>query len=568
MAHRGPTVLHLNLADQSFEVRTHEDLAPLVGGLGWALALFEECLPVRNASRSDACGEEEPIVLAIGPLSGIIPGCSKTIAVFRSPQNGFLTTSLGGGHLARFLRFAGYQALVIKGTAEKPTLISLDEEQAIFKDGAHLVNKEVAEAFELLFTTEGMPGRRSILTTGLAAEKGITFCPLYIDEFFAFARGGLGTAFNQKNLRGLIVSGAEGEDLEDARRYDEIFYSILTKTQGFKELGLLGTLKNLTVEKKISGVPFENLNEPNFEDQHRLVEAFTDSARLSCGGCPVGCIHLIPHEGNYTPYDYEGVAALGPLLGLTIKDEIAQLLVKAYQVGVDPTSLGAILAYLTEKEKLSFGNVDTYLTLIEALLARKEDWAKVLSGGLESGVKQLGGEEFALILAGTEFLPYFNGYATVLSQALSLSATTEENRGFLLDLDLLSAKGGSASGGKGELEPEVVVAVLVEEEKKKTLTELLIGCGHLSPVFEEMSVAFGVLEALGVGVSHEGLGKTVEEVFNHKLSLQKKLGFDPQDVKIPAKFFSVPSPQGILEAKKLKEMVKIYAEHIFSQAQR
>jgi len=112
------------------------------------------------------------------------------------------------------------------------------------------------------------------------------------------------------------------------------------------------------------------------------------------------------------------------------------------------------------------------------------------------------------------------------------------------------------------------VAVLVEEEKKKTLTELLIGCGHLSLVFEEMSVAFGVLEALGVGVSHEGLGKAVEEVFNHKLSLQKELGFDPQDVKIPAKFFSVPSPQGILEARKLKEMVKIYAKHIFSQAQR
>lgn len=554
MARHTPTVLHLNLTDQSFEVRTHEDLAPLVGGLGWALALFEESLkeePIRGELA-------ESIVLAIGPLTGVFPGCSKTIAVFRSPQNGFLTTSLGGGHLARFLHFAGYQALVISGAAEKPTFITLDEEQAIFKDGAHLVNKEVAEGFELLFATEGMSGKRSILATGLAAEKGITFSPLYIDEFFAFARGGLGTAFNRKNLKGLIVSGAKGEDLDGRRRYEEIFYSILAKMQGFKEFGISGTLKNLVVEKKISGIPFENLNEPNFEDQHKLAEAFADSARLSCGGCPVGCIHLIPHEGNYIPYDYESVVALGPLLGLTAKGEVVQLLARAYQVGLDPTSLGAVLAYLAEKEKLSFGDVDTYLTLTDALLVGKEDWAKALAGGLESGARQLGGEKFALTLAGMEFLPYFNGYATVLSQALSLSATTEENRGFLLDLDLL----------KGELEPNLVVAALVEEEKKKTLTELLIGCGYLSPVFEQISVAFSALEAMGIGISHEGLRKTVEEVFNRKLSLQKKLGFDPQDVKIPAKFFSVPSPQGILEARKLKEMVKIYAKHIFSQAQR
>lgn len=546
MAYPGPRVLHINLADQSFEVRIHEDLVPLVGGLGWALTLFEEYL------------SEEPVILAIGPLSGIIPGCSKTIAVFRSPQSGFLTSSLGGGYLARFLRFAGYQALVIKGVAEKQTFISLDGEQVTFKDGSHLVNKEVPEAFELLFASEGMPGKRSILAAGLAAGKGITFAPLYVDEFFSFPRGGLGTVFSQKNLKGLVVSGFEEEDLKDSRQYEEVFRSVSARAKGFEELKALGTLKNLIVERKISGVPFENLSEPNFSDQHQLVKAFGDSSsRVSCSGCPVGCIHLVSHEGTYIPYDYEGVVALGPLLGLTAKEEIVPLLAKAYRSGLDPTSLGAILAYLIEKEKFSFGSVDTYLTLIDALLVKKENWARALSRGLESGVEQLGGEDFALTLAGTEFLPYFNGYATVLSQALSLSATTEENRGFLLDLDLL----------KGELEPRSVVASLIEEEKKKIFIELLIGCGYLSPLFEETSIAFSVLEALGAGIAHEGLESAVEESFKRKLVLQKKLGFDPQGVRIPTRLFSVPSPQGILEEGKLREMVKIYYENQFQAKQ-
>lgn len=564
---QAPTVLHLNLSDQSFEVRTHEDLAPLVGGLGWAMALFEEELttkaePANSSTRRvkksepdgfSLAGSElaEPIVFAVGPLSAVFPGCSKTIAIFRSPQSGFLATSLGGGHLARFLRFAGYQALLVRGKAAKPILVSLEKEQVSFKEGAHLMNKEVPEAFEILFNTEGVPGRRSMLATGLVAERGVTFSPLYIDEFFSFPRGGLGTAFAQKNLKALVVSGAEGEELKDPARYGEIFYSILEKTQGFEELARWGTLKNLLIERKISGIPFENLSESNFEDQNHLLESFTNaSRRLSCGGCPVGCIHLASCAGAFFPYDYEGAISLGPLLGLTSAEESSSLLAKAYRIGLDPTSLGAVLAYLIEKEKLSFGNLDTYLALIDALLAGKENWAKALGKGLESGVGELGGEDFALSLAGMEFLPYFNGYATVLSQALSLSATTEENRGYLLDLDLL----------KGEPEPEAAVAALLLEEKRKTLSEMLIGCGLLSPLFEEESIAFSALEALGIGISHEELEKVVEEVFRRKLSLQKELGFNPEDVKIPAKLFSVPSPQGMLEEGKLREMIKAYVK--------
>jgi len=541
MAHHTPTVLHLDLANQSFEVRTHEDLAPWVGGLGWALALLEEYW------------EEDPIVFAIGPLSGIIPGCSKTIAVFRSPQNGFLTAALGGGHLARSLRFAGYQAVVIKGVAEKPVVINLDKEQALFKDGAYLMNKETGQVFDLLLSSEGVPGQRSVLATGLAAEQGITFSSLYIDEFFAFPRGGLGTAFSQRRLKGLVVSGSGEEDLGTLKQYEEIFSLLLSKVRGFEELERRGTLKNLEVERKISGVPFENLNEPNFEDQNQLVESFTSPARLSCDGCPVGCLHLVLHDKNYIPYDFESVVALGPLLGLTSKEEVVQLLSTAYRVGLDPTSLGVILAYLTEKEKLSFGDVETYLTLVDAFLDGKEDWAKALGLGLDEGVKQLGGAEFALTLGGMEFLPYFNGYASILSQALSLSATTEENRGFLLDLDLL----------KGELDPALVVTALVAEEKKKILSQLLIGCGYLSLVFEETATAFAALEGVGAGVGHEELEDAVKKIFAQKLSLQKRSGFNPHHVKIPARFFSVPSPHGLLEEGKLRQMIKIYCENYF-----
>lgn len=535
-----PTFLHLNLSDQTFEVKSYDELIPKIGGLGWALSVYGKFI------------DEDPLVFAIGPLSGIFPGASKTIAVFKSPQTGGLATSLGGGHLARFLRFAGYQGMVVTGKAPHPLLVSVDEETITFGDATSLLALEVPKIFEQIFSSEGVPGRRSVLVTGPAAEAGFAYAPLYVDEFFSFPRLGLGRAFAQKNLKGLIVSGSKGELIEDKRLYREVFLSLLKSLKGYQELSKLGTLRNLAVEKKISGVPYQNLSEANFEGGEIFAEQFwPHSKRVSCGGCPVGCIHLYKEKEKerFTFYDYEGVAALGPLLGLSSLEEVGQLLARAWGLGLDPTSLGAVLAYLTEKEKLAFGSLETYLDLLVALTTAQEEWALKLRLGLPP-------EDRALTVGGIEFLPYFNGYTSLLSQALRLGATTEENRGFLLDLDLLQK----------EISPQEAVGRLVAAEERKTLAELLIGCGYLASVYEDPATAFAAFSALGYSISHEEILKTAREVFRQKLALEKRLGFDPLDVKIPEKFFRVPSPAGFLKEEKLREMIKIYAHDIFEQA--
>lgn len=551
MPQAAPTFLHLNLSDQSFEIKSYDELIPRVGGLGWALSLFES-FQKEPASDASAPGEE-PIVFAIGPLSGVFPGASKTMAVFRSPQTKGLATSLGGGHLARFLRFAGYQGIIITGEAAHPTLVSVEEEKVSFQDARSLGGLEVPKVFERVFSLEGVPSRRTVLVSGPAAEEGFAFASLYADEFFPFGRGGLGRAFAEKNLKGLVVSGTKSEKIADPRRYEEVFSSLVRRLKGYRELSRFGSLRNLTVGKKISGVPFKNLEEPNFEGNRLLAPQFMKELtvrRVSDGGSSVGSVHLFQLEKGFTYYDYEGVVSLGPLLGLMEPKAVGGLLERAWGLGLDPTSLGAILAYVTEKEALDFGNLDTYLTLLEAFVDGREDWAKTLRRGLPP-------EPQALTLAGMEFLPYFNGYTSILSQALRLGATTEENRGFLLDLDFL---------GRKKIDPEEVVMRLVEGEEKKTLAELLVGGGYFADIFEDPAVAFAALEALGISFSHEHLSTMAKDVFRQKLALQSRLGFNPPDVKIPEKFFKVPSPQGFLEKEKLEEMIRVYTDEIFQPA--
>jgi aldehyde:ferredoxin oxidoreductase len=534
-----PTFLQLNLTSRTFEVKSYPDLIPLVGGLGWALALSEQFF------------EEEPIVLAGGPLSAVFPGASKTAAVFRSPQTGFLATSFAGGNLARFLRAAGYQGIVILGRASSPTMVTVAEDKIEFSDASRFLGLETPKVFELVSSSAGVPGKQSVLTTGPAAEQGIGYSPLYLDEFFSFPRGGLGRAWAQKNLKVLTIAGEKGESFEDDRRYQEVFGSLYRKLQGHRELSELGTLRNLAVEKKIAAVPVNNLAESNLPGEELLAPAFAEAGtarRVSCGGCPVGCIHLFKGDQRFTPYDYESVVALGPLLGIFDPRRIAALIERAWGLGMDPVCLGTVLAYLTEKEGLDFGNEETYLTLIKALFAGREQWARDLRESVPTNSQSLG-------IAGLGLLPYFNGYASVLSQVLQLGATTEENRGFLLDLDLIEK----------EIEPAGLVRRLVEAQYSKTAAEALVGCGYLASVFEDPATSFAALQALGSDFSHEHLQKTAQDIFRKKLALQQRTGFRPADVKIPEKLSKIPSPQGILERKKLEEMIRIYEEEIYDK---
>jgi len=62
------------------------------------------------------------IVFAVGPLNGLYPTASKTVALFKSPHTGNLGESHAGGRSAVAIRLAGYGAIVIKGASDLPVL--------------------------------------------------------------------------------------------------------------------------------------------------------------------------------------------------------------------------------------------------------------------------------------------------------------------------------------------------------------------------------------------------------------------------------------------------------------
>ena len=88
-------VLYVDLSEKNYWVRSRPELFDkYLGGAGVAIQLLNEECP----EGCDALGAENPIVSAVGALTGLFPLASKTVAMFKSPHTGNLGTIPGPQH--------------------------------------------------------------------------------------------------------------------------------------------------------------------------------------------------------------------------------------------------------------------------------------------------------------------------------------------------------------------------------------------------------------------------------------------------------------------------------------
>ena len=128
-------VLSIDLSRRTYEIAERPDLFEAVlGGAGVGIRLLEEGCP----PGTDPLGPGNPIVLAVGPLVGLYPLASKTVAMFKSPHTGNLGESHAGGRSAVSIRMAGYGAIVITGRSPSPTYLVIEDGRVAFRDASAL----------------------------------------------------------------------------------------------------------------------------------------------------------------------------------------------------------------------------------------------------------------------------------------------------------------------------------------------------------------------------------------------------------------------------------------------
>ncbi len=573
-------VLTIDLSRRSFSIRSRPELFESgLGGTGVGIRLLEEeCAP-----GTDPFAPGNPIILAVGPLTGLYPLASKTVAMFKSPHTGNLGESHAGGRSAIAIRMAGYGAIVIRGTSTMPIYLSIDGDHVHFRDASALWGTRSAYTTgSVLREREPGAGVRSIMRIGRAGEMGVTYASVICETYRHFGRLGLGAVFGSKKLKGLVIGGQRSLPISNRKAYRSLYdeiYKAATQSSIMKKYHELGTAMNVVPLNEIGALPTRNLQQGRFEGAQAisgetLAEEYL-GRRLACAHCPVACIHLAAvrfaypkepyfYKTSMIGYDHEPIFAVGSMLGGTDVKGMFQLLDEAEIHGFDVMSLGVSLAWATEalqrgvittKETgglaLEWGNYPLYIEAAERIVNQPNEFYRALARGADYASAQYGGSDFALTFGGNEMPGYHTGPGAHLGYLTGARHSHLDSAGYSLD---------QKAGSKGEtLDPDIVANQLVHEERWRQVLTSLAVCLFARGLYTQ-DVVLQALATAGFQWSADDLAHFGTDTLNRKYAFKQREGFDLAALRIPGRILETPSPLGKIDEDFMRRSITAYGQ--------
>jgi aldehyde:ferredoxin oxidoreductase len=570
-------VLKVDLSTGRGQIEEIEGRNTCAGGSGLATLLFARMgLPDRSWE-----DPEQPLIFAIGPLTGYFPLMSKVVCAFKSPYHDQFAESHGGGRSALTLRFADLDALVITGKARRPSCVVVGSRTLEVKDVHYLWGKSVQRTGQMLRRMVGGSGHRSILRIGRAGENRSAMACINVDTYRHFGRLGGGAVMGAKNLKAIVIIGDGSFDLPPSKAYAPLFqqiYGQLTETSMMDKYHNLGTPINVAVLNGIQALPCRNLQHTSDPAISGITgETFAERTLLrntACAGCPVGCIHLgfvrekfsEPNQYLYrqVSYDHEPIFAMGSMLAVLDAFQVLTLLEIAEKTGLDVMSAGVALAWateafekglLSEKETLiplKFGDAGAYAQAVKHLGEGANDFYRLLSQGTLKAAEKYGGMDFACVL-GQEMGGYATGEVFFVSQALGLRHSHLDAGGYSYD---------QKQKGKDVAQ---AVEFLVQDEKARVFLTSMVSCLFAREVYKEAVLA-DCLNAVGYSNLAENMDSVARWIQKKRWEVRLKTGFDPASVKIPDRFKHVVTWKGPMDTNYLDSLQKTYAQRIREMA--
>jgi len=564
-------VLYIDLTRQSFDIRDREDLFNRhLGGAGVAIELLHEECP----QGADPLGPDNPIIFAAGPLTGLFPLASKTVAMFKSPLTGNLGESHAGGRSAVSIRNAGFGALVIKGTSAGPAYIAIHGQKVNFRDATSLWGMRSSYTVgRIILEREEGAGIRTLMRIGRAGERLVSYAGVTTETYRHFGRLGLGAVFGSKKLKAVVISGEAPLPVGDGYSaiYDEI-YGAAVNSPVMKKYHDLGTAENVVPLNAIGGLPTRNLSSGRFEGAdnisgEKLAEMHL-GRRLACSHCPVGCVHIAalkePYENEpyfrkttMISYDYELIFSLGTMLGISDAEAMLKLMDTVEILGVDAMSAGVTLAWATEalgkgvvtQEQtlvpLAWGNAAAYGAAIGHIVDGTNDFYRALGKGVEYASSKYGGLEFAMAFGGNEMPGYHTGPGAALSFLMGSRHSHLDSGGYSID---------QKSPGKS---PEDLAAALVEDERWRQVLSSLTICFFARNLYTP-EIIVRALAAAGFKTTIDELKALGKDILKRKYEFKLREGFDPEKLRIPARAMETPALGGKLDEKYLRRAISCY----------
>ncbi|MCS7103562.1 MAG: aldehyde ferredoxin oxidoreductase family protein, partial [Candidatus Korarchaeum sp.] len=408
-----------------------QDLDPKIavdflGGRGFAIKTLWDELP----RRTDPLSPQNLLILATGPLTGIsMPSSGKLVVAAKSPLTGGYGDGNIGTRASVQMKKAGYDAVIISGKAEKPSIIVVEDGVVEIKESRDLWGLNTYKVQEEL---EKQYGRNSgILVIGRGGERLVKFAVITSEKGRAGGRPGIGAVMGSKNLKAIVIKGSKEIPLSDPKEVAKLgadsFKDIKSK-DNYDFWIRQGTMATVEWANANAALPTYNMSEGVFDGYDKVggtaMEKIYKIGQKGCPNCnmPCGNINAIkegPYGGRDTEVDYENIAMLGPNLGIDNMNWALNLNLFADENGIDTISLGNVLAFATEAMKrglvnpndvgvkLEWGDGQAFLEVARKIV-EKEGFGSLLAEGVAYASQHIGkgSERFAMHVKGLEISAY------------------------------------------------------------------------------------------------------------------------------------------------------------------
>jgi aldehyde:ferredoxin oxidoreductase len=369
-----------------------------LGGRGVAAYLYYRELP---AALNPLCPENK-IFIVTGPLTGMpVLASTKMQLATRSPDTGHYLCSNSSGNFGPYLKFAGYDGVVLEGRASSPVAVVIDDEGVHFQEAGHLWGKKTTEVDE--YFKKALPGKRiGVMSVGPAADRGVRIACIQVDGR-SFGRGGAGAVMASKNVKALVSCGTRPVPVVDPGPLKE-FIALAAKDvrQSKRSHTTHGTPQYTEIINEFGCYPTRNFQTSVFDGINTISSDYMKEhyfvSNQACFRCPVGCAQVCavkegPFKGAKSDPEYETIGAFGGQCGVSDFGAIIAANQICDEEGIDTMTTGTLIAFAMEcverglisREELPgldlrFGNGEAMVEMVKRI-ARREGLGDLLSGG-------------------------------------------------------------------------------------------------------------------------------------------------------------------------------------------
>lgn len=363
------------------------------------------------------------IYLGAGPLSGTrVAGSGSIAAVSKGPMTNGMASTQANGYFGAFLRFSGFDALILQGAAPDWSYLYIHDGTAELKSARHLLGKNNYEVDKLL-REELKKGEHdlSVLSIGPAGENLVRFACLFVDMGHIASHNGVGAVMGSKKLKAIAVArGKNAVPLKDREALSAASKALKDNTMAGKMSA--GTMEHGTVGGVIMGTKGGMLPVKNYASNVNpmppdKLEAYSWEAIsplffkvTPCWACSANHCHTIRiPQGKYSGWEveepeFEGLSAFSALVGIDDVNTSVALASQVDRLGMDVNESGWVFAWLmecyekgiiTKKDtdglEMTWGNGEAVMAMLSKIAAR-EGFGNVLAEGVMRAARQVGGK--------------------------------------------------------------------------------------------------------------------------------------------------------------------------------